>query len=166
MHDSAPSSDLNQRESLSMSRLRPHLHLSSRVSNKTRFVLQSRPPEYPTVLPQYNELASRPELFDKMSSFEFKEDDPSDVETICEDLDSWFRSTSPKGVIMCSSTYASSPNPAIEIGDAGTVGLPLSSRDVDTVKQASHPAPFGKGSETLMDGKRPTKHSGVSCLGF
>ena len=54
---------------------------------------------------------------------------------------------------MSSSTYSSSPNPAIEIKDIGAVGLPLSSRDVDAVKQASHAAPFGKGSETLIDGE-------------
>jgi len=75
-----------------------------------------------------------------------------DSECLREELDSWLHSSSPKGVIMSSSTYSSSPNPAIEIKEVGAVGLPLSSRDVNAVKQASHPAPFGKGSETLIDG--------------
>lgn len=74
-------------------------------------------------------------------------------ECLREELNCWFHSSSPKGVIMCSSTYSSSPNPAIEITDVGTLGLPLSTRDVEAVKQASHAAPFGKGSETLIDGK-------------
>jgi len=76
-----------------------------------------------------------------------------DVEGLREELDCWLHSSSPKGVIMSSSTYSASPNPAIEIKEIGAVGLPLSLRDVDAVKQASHLAPFGKGSETLVDGK-------------
>jgi hypothetical protein len=51
---------------------------------------------------------------------------------------------------------ATSPNPALKIKDTGTVGLPLSSRDAAAIKEASHPAPFGKGSETIIDGTRIT----------
>lgn len=43
------------------------------------------------------------------------------------------------------------PNPGLEIQNVGVVGLPMSSRDVEAVKQASHQAPFGKGSETIVD---------------
>jgi len=88
-----------------------------------------------------------------MSEDEFSEDDYMEAEGLREELDCWFNSSSPKGVIMCSSTYSSSPNPAIGIEGVGAVGLPLSSRDVDAVKQASHQAPFGKGSETIIDGE-------------
>lgn len=44
----------------------------------------------------------------------------------------------------------------MEIKDIGIVGLPLSSRDAAAIKEASHPAPFGKGSKTLVDGMRTT----------
>jgi len=88
-----------------------------------------------------------------MSDEEFSEDDYMDADGLREELDCWLHSSSPKGVIMSSSTYSSSPNPAIEIKDVGAVGLPLSSRDVDAVKQASHLAPFGRGSETIVDGE-------------
>lgn len=41
--------------------------------------------------------------------------------------------------------------PALKIKDTGTVGLPLSSRDAAAINEASHPAPFGKGSETMIN---------------
>ena len=88
-----------------------------------------------------------------MSDYESSEDDSIDSQGLREELDYWLHSSAPKGVIMCSSTYSSSPNPAIEISEVGSVGIPLSSRDVIAVKQASHLAPFGKGSETLVDGE-------------
>lgn len=75
-----------------------------------------------------------------------------DSQSLRESLECWFDASRPKGVIMCSRSYLASPNPALEIKNTGTVGLPLSSRDAAAIKEASHPAPFGKGSETLIDG--------------
>jgi hypothetical protein len=85
---------------------------------------------------------------------EDSEDGSLDSQSLRESLDCWFDSSRPKGVIMCSRSYSTSPNPALEIKGTGTVGLPLSSRDAAAIKEASHPAPFGKGSETLVDGMR------------
>ena len=95
-----------------------------------------------------------------MPGSEYSEDDFVDSISLRERLDAWFDSSAPKGVIMCSSSYSTSPNPALEIKGAGTVGLPLSSRDADAIKEVSHPAPFGKGSETIIDGTE------IVLLGF
>jgi hypothetical protein len=42
-------------------------------------------------------------------------------------------------------------NPAISISGLGGIGLPLSKRDAELVSSASHPAPYGKGSDTVID---------------
>ena len=55
------------------------------------------------------------------------------------------------GTFLHQDTRQSFPNPCIKINGIGTVGLSLSSRDIDVVKQASHRAPFGKGTETIVD---------------
>lgn len=52
---------------------------------------------------------------------------------------------------MSSFHSSPSPNPVIEITDAGIVGPPLSSCDADAVRNASHAAPFGRGEGTLVD---------------
>ncbi|GAB7327168.1 hypothetical protein MBLNU13_g11078t2 [Cladosporium sp. NU13] len=74
-----------------------------------------------------------------------------DSQSLRESLECWFDASWPKGVIMCSRSYLTSPNPALEIENTGTVGLPLYSRDAAAIEKASHPAPFGKGSEKLID---------------
>lgn len=89
-----------------------------------------------------------------MPESEYSEDDFVDSASLRERLDGWFNSSALKGVIMCSNSYSTSPNPALELKGAGTVGLPLSSRDASAIKEASHPAPFGKGSETIIDGMK------------
>ncbi|KAK2764503.1 hypothetical protein FQN54_009198 [Arachnomyces sp. PD_36] len=51
-------------------------------------------------------------------------------------------------------TFAVCPqplNPGIEIEGLGRVGLPLSKRDAETIAKLSHQAPFGMGSETIVD---------------
>ncbi|KAL8936703.1 MAG: hypothetical protein Q9211_004054 [Gyalolechia sp. 1 TL-2023] len=45
----------------------------------------------------------------------------------------------------------SAPNPGLFGRGLGTVGLPLSERDAVELKKACHQAPFGKGSETIVD---------------
>ncbi|KAK5262783.1 hypothetical protein LTR96_011732, partial [Exophiala xenobiotica] len=42
-------------------------------------------------------------------------------------------------------------NPCISISGLGTVGLPLSERDAELILGVSHQAPYGRGSETVVD---------------
>ena len=42
-------------------------------------------------------------------------------------------------------------NPGLTIHDLGHVGLPLSTRDALEVSRVAHQAPFGKGTETIVD---------------
>lgn len=48
-------------------------------------------------------------------------------------------------------TIDSFVNPGISVDPVGTVRLPLSEEDARTLVQASHKAPFGKGTETVVD---------------
>jgi hypothetical protein len=48
-------------------------------------------------------------------------------------------------------THQYFPDPCIKVKNIGNVGLPLSPRDVEAVKQASHRAPFGKVIDTIVD---------------
>jgi hypothetical protein len=41
--------------------------------------------------------------------------------------------------------------PDLWVKGAGTIGLPLSERDAQAIITASHAAPYGKGTETLVD---------------
>lgn len=44
------------------------------------------------------------------------------------------------------------PNPYLRIGvNPDTIGLPLSKVDAQKIIDASHQAPFGRGTETLVD---------------
>lgn len=78
-----------------------------------------------------------------MPESEYSEDDFVDSATLRERLDGWFDSSAPKGVIMCSNSYSTSPNPALELKGAGTVGLPLSSRECH--QRSKSPRPFWQG---------------------
>lgn len=53
----------------------------------------------------------------------------------------------------CFDVLESCPNPALYIQGIGTVGLPLSDRDVTTISQSpvTQQSPFGKGTETVVD---------------
>lgn len=42
-------------------------------------------------------------------------------------------------------------NPAISVASLGGIGLPLSERDAQLVSGVSHQAPYGKGSDTIVD---------------
>ncbi|KAL8754296.1 MAG: hypothetical protein Q9199_004440 [Rusavskia elegans] len=50
-------------------------------------------------------------------------------------------------------TLATAPNPGLVVHGLGTIRLPLSEREAVELKKACHQAPFGKGSETLVDTK-------------
>lgn len=42
-------------------------------------------------------------------------------------------------------------NPTIEVDSLGRIGLPLPTRDAEDIANLIHQAPFGKGSQTLVD---------------
>ena len=42
-------------------------------------------------------------------------------------------------------------NPGLYLKDYGSIGLPLSNGDAKVIISASHPSPFGKGSDTIVD---------------
>ncbi|RXW17208.1 hypothetical protein EST38_g8643 [Candolleomyces aberdarensis] len=48
-------------------------------------------------------------------------------------------------------TDPNAPNPGLRIGGIGTVGLPLSDRDAQSIISRASQAPFGKGNETIVD---------------
>ncbi|KAI9882227.1 MAG: Sorting nexin mvp1 [Watsoniomyces obsoletus] len=60
---------------------------------------------------------------------------------------------SPKmgGKVSTGEKCPESVNPGLHIEGVGNVGLPLSDRDAKLIIEASHKAPFGKGSETIVD---------------
>ena len=55
------------------------------------------------------------------------------------------------GTFATSGALPASINPGLDILGLGRVGLPLSERDAKSIIDLSHEAPFGKGSETLVD---------------
>lgn len=59
------------------------------------------------------------------------------INAVREQLKAGLGSTKSAGTFMYQSTHESYPNPGIKIKDAGSIGLPLSPRDVEAVEQAS-----------------------------
>ncbi|EIW64174.1 uncharacterized protein TRAVEDRAFT_68036 [Trametes versicolor FP-101664 SS1] len=47
--------------------------------------------------------------------------------------------------------YPTAPNPVLSIDGLGTLGLPLSTREADTIKTFAKKAPFGKADKTIVD---------------
>ncbi|TCD68476.1 hypothetical protein EIP91_010651 [Steccherinum ochraceum] len=47
--------------------------------------------------------------------------------------------------------YKGAPNPALNLTDIGTIGLPLSKREADVITNHAQQAPFGMGERTLVD---------------
>ncbi|KAL8790514.1 MAG: hypothetical protein Q9195_006345 [Heterodermia aff. obscurata] len=56
-----------------------------------------------------------------------------------------------KGDFAKAGTLSSAVNPGLSVRDLGTIGLPLSEREAVELGKACHQAPFGKGSETIVD---------------
>jgi hypothetical protein len=50
-----------------------------------------------------------------------------------------------------SGPFPTTENPGIWIADVGIIGLPLSERDADLISKVTHPAPYGKGPDTIVD---------------
>ncbi|KAF9648913.1 hypothetical protein BDM02DRAFT_3128680 [Thelephora ganbajun] len=56
-----------------------------------------------------------------------------------------------KGKFALSETFASTPLPGLYIEGIGVIGFPLSERDAKLIEAAATQAPFGKGTETVVD---------------
>lgn len=79
------------------------------------------------------------------------QEDRLTIEEIRNQLMGCLDGVGPDGTFAYQKIITEYPNPGLEFENVGTVGLPMSSRDIEAVKQASHQAPFGKGSETIVD---------------
>ena len=56
-----------------------------------------------------------------------------------------------KGDFAKAGTLPSAVNPGLSVRGLGIIGLPLSEREAVALGTACHQAPFGKGSETIVD---------------
>ena len=56
-----------------------------------------------------------------------------------------------EGSFAFGETLSSAPNPGLEIDTLGTVGLPPSTRDIESIKGVASRSPFGHGSKTIVD---------------
>ena len=56
-----------------------------------------------------------------------------------------------KGKFALSETFESTPLPGLHIEGIGVIGFPLSERDAKLIEAAATQAPFGKGTETVVD---------------
>lgn len=84
-------------------------------------------------------------------SLEGDEVEALDLGDFRDELNDCFSSTERIGSFAWHSTLEHYPNPGLKVDGIGTVGLPLSDRDMTALKNACHQAPFGKGSETIVD---------------
>jgi hypothetical protein len=56
-----------------------------------------------------------------------------------------------QGNFYFNKTYNDAPNPVLQVGSLGHVGLPLSERDAKAIIAESSQAPYGKGELTIVD---------------
>ena len=87
---------------------------------------------------------------------ESDEEDDDSVADLSEDevkdaLNDALRSIRPTGDFAAWSTVPDYVDPALVVDDAGPIKLPLQEADAQRIIAASHQAPFGKGSETVID---------------
>jgi hypothetical protein len=73
------------------------------------------------------------------------------ADTLRLDLEQCLNDLQSAGDFALFEPLASTVTPGLWIKGAGTIGLPLSERDAQAIIAASHQAPYGKGSETLVD---------------
>jgi hypothetical protein len=55
------------------------------------------------------------------------------------------------GTFATSGVLYNAPNPGLFVHGLGTIGLPLTKGDAFELSKASHQAPFGQGSKTIVD---------------
>ena len=51
----------------------------------------------------------------------------------------------------CAGSIDNHVNPCLHLNQHGTIGLPVSTHDVDVLISKSQQSPFGKGTETIVD---------------
>ena len=56
-----------------------------------------------------------------------------------------------EGSFAFGETMHSAPNPGLNIDSLGMIGLPLSPRDVESIKSIASKAPFGHGEQSIVD---------------
>jgi len=86
----------------------------------------------------------------------YDEDDASDADEpltmqIKSQLQNCLSKVHSLGSFASFGTYSEAVNPGIFIHGKGRIGLPLSDRDAQAISDISHAAPFGRGSETVVD---------------
>ncbi|TFK65122.1 hypothetical protein BDN72DRAFT_824875 [Pluteus cervinus] len=79
------------------------------------------------------------------------EEDMSDGEDLRADIEEALGQLDFQGTYALSHTFSESPNPWLHVEGIGLVGLPLSERDANAVIAAASQAPFGHGSQTVVD---------------
>jgi len=79
------------------------------------------------------------------------EDDPKWTTTLKKDLETFLKKVKSSGSFAYFEALKNVPNPGLVIKGTEVIGLPLSERDAKVIVAAGHQAPFGKGSETIVD---------------
>ena len=80
-----------------------------------------------------------------------REDDPQDEYNFKGQLLQCLKKINCTGSFATSGAFSAAANPGLNIEGFGAVGLPILSRDAQSIIETCHPAPFGKGSETVVD---------------
>lgn len=85
-------------------------------------------------------------------SFSIRHNPPYDKRNPQDDLERVFKGDFDfKGKFALSETFTSTPLPSLHIEGIGLIGFPLSERDAKLIEAAATQAPFGKGTETVVD---------------
>ncbi|TFK65134.1 hypothetical protein BDN72DRAFT_801494 [Pluteus cervinus] len=79
------------------------------------------------------------------------DEDLSDGEDLREDIRTTLSALDIEGTYAASCSFAQAPNPGLVIEGVGVIGLPLSLIDADRIAFASTQAPFGQGTQTVVD---------------
>lgn len=85
------------------------------------------------------------------SSVESSVESALDDDKLKLDLETYLSDLEATGSFALFKPAHDAPNPGLSIKGAGIIGLPLSDRDAEAFIEASHQAPFGKGSQTIVD---------------
>ncbi|KAG6040393.1 hypothetical protein E4U41_000677 [Claviceps citrina] len=84
-------------------------------------------------------------------SISASESDPADFSSWQSDLLRSLDNIKTNGDFSWAQSYNLFVNPGLDVDGSGPVPLPLRPHDAEAIKQACRPAPFGKGSQTVVD---------------
>ncbi|KAI9744730.1 MAG: hypothetical protein M1818_001655 [Claussenomyces sp. TS43310] len=79
------------------------------------------------------------------------DESPLKLSEVKEQLEACLSNVQRLGSFAVSGSPRQCANPGVFVNGVGSIGLPLSDRDARALVEASHEAPFGKGSETIVD---------------